>query len=243
MSNLHLLYGGLTLSVSSDTMLGDNCDYKYSVFYQKNLESDLSALCDKYGSDKGEIVSTGHPYPWPSHNYADFYEGIFGHCRQYLKNIFECGLGTNKQNVPSNMGTLGKPGASLKIWREYFPNAQVYGADIDKGVLFQEERISTFYVDQTSPDSIDMLWKAIHTNELDLIIDDGLHTFEAGVCLFEHSFSKLRQCGIYIIEDVSVHSMVNFRSYFKSKNYKVEFVNLYRPNAPLGDNSLIVIRK
>ncbi len=243
MSDLHLLFGDLTLNISCDSMLGDNCDYRYNVFYQKDLASELSALCDKYGSDKGEIVSSGHPYPWPSHNYADFYEGLFGHCRHYMKNIVECGLGTTNLNVPSSMGTLGKPGASLRIWREYFPNAQIYGADIDKNILFQEEKISTFYVDQTSPDSIDMLWKAIHSTEIDLIIDDGLHTFEAGVCLFEHSYSRLRQSGIYIIEDVAVHSMVKFRSYFKSKNYKVEFVNLYRPNRPLADNSLIVIRK
>ena len=61
MSDLHLLFGDLTLNVSCDRLLGDNCDYKYSVFYQKDLASELSALCDKYGSDKGEILSSGHP--------------------------------------------------------------------------------------------------------------------------------------------------------------------------------------
>ena len=30
-----------------------------------------------------------------------------------------------------------------------FPNAQIYGADIDKNILKDEERIKTFYVDQT----------------------------------------------------------------------------------------------
>ena len=30
------------------------------------------------------------------------------------------------------MGKQGKPGASLRTWREFFPNAQVIGIDIDK---------------------------------------------------------------------------------------------------------------
>jgi hypothetical protein len=243
MSDLRLLYGGLKLGISCDKVLSDNCDYKYSLFYQKDSLSELNFLCDKYGSDKGEIATTGHPYGWPSHSYADLYEGKFAHCREYIKKVFECGIGTNDPNIPSNMGLFGKPGASLRVWREYFPNALIYGADIDRGALFQEERISTFYVDQTSAGSINLLWNTVDSNEFDLIIDDGLHTFEAGVCLFENSFPKLRQSGIYVIEDVSINSMVNFRAYFKDKNYRVEFVNLYRPDKPLSDNSLIIIRK
>ena len=35
-----------------------------------------------------------------------------------------------------NMTASGKPGASLRVWRDYFNNAQVIGADIDKRILF-----------------------------------------------------------------------------------------------------------
>ena len=55
-------------------------------------------------------------------------------------NIFEVGLGTNNVDVPSNMGKDGKPGASLRAWRDYFPNA-----DIDTRILFKEDKIQTFY--------------------------------------------------------------------------------------------------
>jgi hypothetical protein len=243
MSDISFVYGGLTVNVSSDDILSDNCDYKYSAFYQKDVLSDLSMLCDKYGSDKGEIKTEGHPYPWPSHNYADFYEAKFDHCRDHFRRVFECGLGTNNPAIPSTMGSAGKPGASLRIWRDYFPNAHIFGADIDRDILFQEERISTFYVDQTSPESIRELWRDIQVTEFDLIIDDGLHDFEAGVCLFENSFAMLRKSGIYIIEDVWIPSMISFRNYFKSRDHKVEFVNLHRPGKPLMDNALIVVRK
>ena len=49
---------------------------------------------------------------------------------------------------------MGKPGASLRVWRDYFPNAIIYGADIDKDILFAEERIKTFYIDQLDPVAI-----------------------------------------------------------------------------------------
>ena len=45
------------------------------------------------------------------------------------------------------MSSNGKPGASLRVWRDYFYNAEIYGADIDK-TNFSEKRIKTFFVDQ-----------------------------------------------------------------------------------------------
>jgi hypothetical protein len=41
----------------------------------------------------------------------------------------------------------GKPGASLYVWRDFFPNAYIFGADIDKEVLFNDKRITTGYID------------------------------------------------------------------------------------------------
>jgi hypothetical protein len=52
------------------------------------------------------------------------------------------------------MGRTGTPGASLRAWRDYFPNAEIYGADIDREILFEEERISAFYVNQLSESAI-----------------------------------------------------------------------------------------
>ena len=43
------------------------------------------------------------------------------------------------------MNINGKPGASLRAWRDYFENALIYGADIDKNILFKENRINTFF--------------------------------------------------------------------------------------------------
>ena len=73
------------------------------------------------------------------------------------------------------MGTYGKPGASLRMWRDYFYNANIYGADIDKGILFNEDRINTYFVDQLDSETIKSMWNNIGLKDFDIIIDDGLH--------------------------------------------------------------------
>ena len=235
--------GSLNIPARIDEIFEENFDNHYRVYYKRNTPSLLNELCDKYGSDKGEIKKEGHPYPWPAHTYADFIERHFGHCREFIKKVFECGIGSNDQTMPSNMTASGRPGASLRTWRDYFPEAQIYGADIDNKILFDEERIKTFHCDQTSESSIKNLWSSIGDVQFDLMIDDGLHTFEAGRTLLLNSIHKLKRGGIYIIEDVSPKSLLLFADFLASQNFNYDFINLHRKKLSLGDNSLIVIRR
>jgi hypothetical protein len=223
--------------------LESDLEYKFSTHYNKNNECLLARLCEQYGSDKGGIKNEGLPYPWAPHTYADLYSRLFEHCRFSMERIFECGLGTNNPNLASNMGANGRPGASLRVWRDYFPNAQILGADIDRAVLFEEDRIKTGYMDQTNPHSIHEFWKILGMEGFDLMIDDGLHTFSAGVCLFENTISKLKSNGIYFIEDVGLDDLLSYKRYFHTTKYWVDYVIMFRPNLELGDNSLLVIRQ
>ncbi|HEY8615770.1 hypothetical protein [Phenylobacterium sp.] len=196
--------------------------YRAVSHYAKNTKSLLASLCDKYGSDKGEVSPHGHPYRWPSHTYTDVYGRLYDHCRHYVRTVFECGIGTNNISLPSHMGARGRPGASLRAWRDYFPNAQIIGADVDADILFEEERIRTYHVDQTDPASIARLWAQLPDQTFDLMLDDGLHTFEAGLCLFENSFHKVAPEGVYIIEDIKPDALVKFRDYFQGKDLNIE---------------------
>ena len=220
-----------------------NFNYDYTSYYnvKKTL---LSDLCDKYGCDKGynKIKNRKFFNDWHPHNYTDYYSSLFDHNKETVKKVFECGIGSNKINFPSSMGKDYIPGASLKIWRDYFQNAQIYGADLDSDILFQSEKIKTFYVNQLEKSSIEKMWEQINSNNFDLIIDDGLHTLEAGITLFENSFKYLKKGGIYIIEDVDPSYLTDLSKHLESKN-NVEIILLKSKNKKLlKDNNLIVIR-
>lgn len=245
-----LLFGGALLrrridrsNWSDELSVSDGLAFRFAVHYQKNANDPLAALCDKYGSDKGELKSTGHPYSWPSHNYTDYYSRLFSHCRTHIRRVFECGLGTNNPNMASSMGVNARPGASLRVWRDYFPNASVFGGDIDREILFEEERIRTYHLDQLDGKSIAAFWSAVDVRDFDLMIDDGLHTFEAGSSLFTHSVQHLSTDGIYIIEDVAVSDLLLYKDFFSKAPFLADYVTLSRPNQKLKNNNLVVIRR
>lgn len=218
-------------------------DYRFQVHYGKSDTNLVAELCTRYGSDKGEVGDASSPRGWAAHTYADFYMRLFAHCRSSVKRVFECGIGTNNPDLVSSMGAQGKPGASLRVWRDYFPNASVYGADIDRDILFQEDRISTFYIDQLDPEAIATFWKAVGVNDFDLMVDDGLHTFEAGCSLFTHSIDRLSQAGIYVIEDVGLNDLLRYQEFFSTSDFVVDYVTLFRPKTLLRDNNLVVVRR
>ena len=219
-------------------------EYKFNLYYEKKASA-LSLLCDEYGCDKGYFnlskrVFFRNLHP---HTYVDFYSLLFDHCRNDIKKVFECGIGTNNPNLSSSMGIQYKPGASLRVWRDYFSKANIYGGDIDKNILFEEERIKTFEVDQLQKDSIQKMWNNIKENNFDLIIDDGLHTYDAGVILFNNSYSMLRNGGLYVIEDVHPSYLYKLSNFF-IKNYETQIITLKsRSRKLLEDNNIILIRK
>ena len=147
-------------------------------------------LLDRHGSDK----ATGHAY---HHLY-----GVILKDRAAIDGIFEIGLGTNNTDVVSNMGRAGRPGASLRAFRDFCPNARIYGADVDARILFTEDRIRTFRVDQTNPATFDALQHEIPAG-LDLVIDDGLHSPNANAASLRFGLSSVKTGGWVVIEDIN----------------------------------------
>lgn len=199
-----------------------------------NFDSELSNLMNLYGSDKGGKND--------QHNYAEYYSYIFKKKRKIIKNFLEIGLGSNNTEIACNMGVEGKPLASLKAWRDYFPNAEIYGGDIDKNILKDGLRIKTFYLDQTDPTSISKMFKKIGDKNFDIILDDGLHEFSANICLFENSIKFLDNYGTYIIEDVYYKDKKKFIDYFKDLDYQFSLVDIYHDKNILN-NCIVVIQK
>lgn len=199
-----------------------------------SVNSKLTELMNYYGSDKGG--KNNH------HNYSDYYSEIFFNKRKDVKNFLEIGLGTNNVNLASNMGKEGVPLASLKAWRDYFENANIYGADIDKEILKNDYRIKTFFVDQTNPATISLMFKNIGVSKFDVILEDGLHEYNANICFFENSISFLSDDGIYIIEDVYFKDKIKFINYFKNSEYNYSIIDIYHKKN-IANNCVVVVRK
>jgi hypothetical protein len=138
-------------------------------------EIKLNMLCDIYGSDKGSMIDDikYETYNGYAHNYTKIYSLLFSPLKMEKINILEVGLGTNNTSIPSNMGELGKPGASLRVWKDYFNNASIYGADVDKDILFQEDRITTGYMDQLDKNSIEEFFKNLDLLGFDYLVGYG----------------------------------------------------------------------
>jgi hypothetical protein len=142
-----------------------------------------------YGSDKAV------------HHYHNIYGPILKN-RDEIRGVLEIGLGTNNTDIVSNMGAGGRPGASLRAFRDFLKSASIFGADIDTQILFEDERIKTFFVDQTKPATLTELGKSV-PSELDLIIDDGLHSPNANIATLQFGLRKIKRGGWVVIEDIA----------------------------------------
>jgi hypothetical protein len=114
--------------------------------------------------------------------------------------------------------------ASLVIWEERggqeppsalsetsARGAAVYGADIDRSILFTEDRIKTFEVDQTSPESFERLLERLPSN-FDLVIDDGLHAPDANILTLSYGLKLIKSGGWVVIEDILEQSQPIWQS-------------------------------
>jgi tetratricopeptide (TPR) repeat protein len=196
--------------------------------------TELCRIMTEEGSDKGS--------GW--HNYTLLYDFLFRHRRYEITSLFEVGVGTNFSDTPSSMWQGYPPGASLRGWRKYFPRAQIFGGDVDARILFSEERISTFYVDQLSDDSVDNLWRSVPDERFDIIIDDGLHSLEANSGFFRNAVQKLKPNGYYIIEDIVMDptNLSKYHEFFLTRTESGVIIRI--PNDSNNyDNCLAIFRK
>jgi hypothetical protein len=156
---------------------------------EKDAAQKLSALFDLHGSDKGSELG-----------YSSLYGPLLFRA-QAVRSILEIGMGTTHTDTISHMSSDKKTGGSLRAFRDFCPEAEIFGADIDRRILFQETRIQTFFVDQTNPETFRQLAVQI-PKSINLIIDDGLHSPEANLQTLRFALPRLAPGGWAVIEDI-----------------------------------------
>lgn len=178
---------------------------------QEHISEKLRNLFNVNGSDKGD-----------THGYYRVYATLLDLKLEAPLHILEIGLGTNNTDTPSNMGKFGIPGASLRSWRDLDPRIQVVGGDIDSRILFKEERITTYQVDQTDQASWDNFVAKMSDKKFNLIIDDGLHAPLANLLTIKNLFPKLSPDGYMVIEDVNLTSLPVWRIFVELTRLDIE---------------------
>lgn len=168
----------------------------------------LTELAIKYGTDK-----------WGKHHYTPVYHEMFKDRKDEIKNVLEIG--------PAE-------GAGVKMFRDYFPNAQIYGLEIDKDRVkkLQLERITVYHADQSLMEQICF---SDFYEYLDIVIDDGSHNPIDQIFTFQAIYPYLKKGATYIIEDVAdtdIIGILSTRYYLEVKSLSSRY-----------DDRLIICRK
>ena len=132
------------------------------------------------------LIEIGKKYP-TSKNVTGFlkiYENYFRNFREKEIKILEIGVDR---------------GDSLRLWREYFPKAQICGIDILKKD-FKIDGVDIFIGDQSNYDFLKTVIKKYVS--FDIIIDDGSHVSKHIIKSLNYLFEHLKKNGLYIIEDL-----------------------------------------
>lgn len=143
----------------------------------------LESLFTKYGTDKGV---------W---SYTQYYEEAMEQRRFEVKRVLEIGI-CGYRDIPNNV-----VGASLFVWRDYFPNAEIYGVDNDSRFIFNDQpHIHTACCDaydQVALDKVLQKWGVT----FDMIVDDAVHDPEPQAFLLNVLSPWLNDGGRYFVEE------------------------------------------
>ena len=188
-------------------------DYSEYYWIKQDTPYDLCELAKKYCVDKCPAFMR--------HTYTPEYHKLLNTKRNEIQLVCEIGIGNVPLMAPVTSSNY-KPGASLRMWRDYFPRAQIVGCDILESVLFTEERITTFQTDQSSVESLNRLSNNIRKLNpyADIILDDGSHKEEHMVTSFKTLWSLVKPNGFYIIEDIHISFLDRIANLNKEFDFK-----------------------
>ena len=149
------------------------------------------------------LVDNAHTDKNTTHSYLELYETLLSRIKNTATNILEVGIG--------DFGP--KNGGSLKLWRDYFTNAKIYGLDIIGRERVLDELLNdprvVVYTNTNAYDAgfVDRTFKE---HRFDFMLDDGPHTLESMLKFIELYSVLLTDDGILIIEDVQSMDWISF---------------------------------
>ena len=136
----------------------------------------LDEIGRRFGTDKSSL----------HHDFLRLYEGFLAPLRDRPLRLLEIGVWS---------------GQSLRTWAEYFPRAQVVGADINPDARqVAGERITIEIADQSDAAQLQALAEA--HGPFDVVIDDGSHVWTHQILTLQTLLPSVRPGGFYVLEDI-----------------------------------------
>jgi hypothetical protein len=161
------------------------------------------------------------------HKYTNVYESLLNKKRLSAQSLLEIGVAG---------------GASLRTFRDFFPNAKIFGLDIYPESILSEPRIQVVIGNSSDTEPFLKIKELNGNKNFDVIVDDGSHNMNDQIKSFEILWPMLSENGLYIIEDVNDEEhLKNELSKFVPKNTIVTFD--LRPQSNLVDSGVVVISK
>jgi hypothetical protein len=139
------------------------------------MVENLDAIGLRHGTDKASN----------SNDYLSFYVRYFEPMRERAVKVLEIGV---------------LNGASLRTWRDYFPNGSIIGVDINPAALQHAgDRISIEIADQSNARD---LRRIASLGPFDLVLDDGSHYWRHQILTFQLLAPAVQPGGFYVLEDL-----------------------------------------
>lgn len=160
---------------------------KNEIKIRKSAEINRGKLPENwYPNDLLYQLCLKHSPTKTKHDYIKRYNFHFEKIRHDVKKILEIGV---------------YHGKSLKVWQDYFPNAEIYGIDIDPNCKkFENKRTKIIICDQNDDNQLKKVSDDL--KDFDIILDDGSHKYEHIIKSFSYLYSCLKHDGFYVIEDI-----------------------------------------
>ena len=181
-----------------------------------------------------EIVDNTRTDKNTTHSYLPLYQKLLVSKKETANNVLEVGIWN---------------GGSIKLWSDFFTNANVYGLDIiNNNEVWEGIKNNEKIILHTSTDAYNNDFFINHflnkNIRCDFMLDDGPHSLESMIQFIKLYSQIMTDDGILIIEDVQSWDWTDILKNAVPENLK-KFIKIYdlRPNKNRYDDIVFTIDK
>lgn len=193
--------------------------------------TDLCRLGVKHPTDKSPYNESGSLH---KHPYTAVYNLLFSYLRYNPIVLGEVGILDNM---------------SMKCWREYFPNATLYGYEYSEMLLQKavSDRLSNTVYSKMDVKDVNSIHSGLQSMMFDILIEDSTHEFGDQIRFANIAYKYVKPGGFLIIEDIFrneseqryVEALSGISKYFSSMTFIVTEHKL--KHSPGWDNDKLLV--